>query len=125
MMAEHNKLGKKGEQVARKFLEEAGFDILKTNWRHEKDEIDIIARDGSELVMVEVKTRSTAYFGDPSEAVGRAKENFMIRAAEAYLELNKLDIDTRFDIVSIVIDKKGTHIEHIRDAFYPEMPELD
>lgn len=124
-MAEHNKLGKKGEQVALKFLEESGLKILEANWRHGKDEIDLIARDGTELVMVEVKTRSTKFFGEPSEAVGMAKENCMIRAAEAYIELHNLDVDTRFDIVSIVIDKKGTHIEHIRDAFYPEMPELD
>jgi putative endonuclease len=124
-MADHNELGKKGELIARKYLEKKGFEILESNWRHGKDEVDLIASDSSELVMVEVKTRSTRFFGDPSEAVGGAKENFMIRAAESYLELHNLDIDTRFDIVSIVIDKRGTHIEHIRDAFYPEMPDLD
>lgn len=124
-MAEHNELGKKGELIARKFLEEKGFLIIETNWRHEKDEIDIIAKDGDELVMVEVKTRSTRYFGDPSEAVGAAKESFMIRAAEAYLEISNLNMDTRFDIVSIVIDNDSENIEHIKDAFYPEMLDLD
>jgi len=124
-MARHNELGKKGEQIAKNFLEEKGFSIIETNWRHEKDEIDLIAKEGDELVMVEVKTRSTYFYGDPSEAVGIAKENFMIRAAEAYIELHDLNIDTRFDIVSIVIDKKGAQIEHIRDAFYPEMPDMD
>jgi putative endonuclease len=124
-MAEHNELGKKGELIARKFLEEIGFKIIKTNWRHEKDEIDVIAKDGDELVMVEVKTRSTRYFGEPSEAVGAAKESFMIRAAEAYLEIHDLNMDTRFDIISIVVDNKGESIEHIKDAFYPEMPDLD
>ena len=123
-MAKHNELGKKGELIARKFLEGIGFSIIETNWRHEKDEIDLIAKEGDELVMVEVKTRSTNFYGDPSEAVGIAKENFMIRAAEAYIELHDLNIDTRFDIVSIVIDKKGEQIEHIRDAFYPEMPDI-
>ncbi|MEE4260303.1 MAG: YraN family protein [Bacteroidales bacterium] len=124
-MAEHNELGKKGELIARKFLEEKGIQIIETNWRHEKDEIDVIAKDGDELVMVEVKTRSTRYFGDPSEAVGNAKESFLIRAAEAYVEIHNLNIDIRFDIISIVIDKKGTHIEYIKDAFYPELPDLD
>jgi putative endonuclease len=124
-MAKHHQLGKKGEQLAKKYLEEIGFKILETNWRYGKDEVDIIAKDGNELVIIEVKTRSTSYFGEPSEAVGLTKENFMIRAAESYLEINDLDTDTRFDIVSIVIDKRSTHIEHIRDAFYPEMPELD
>ncbi|MCB2201287.1 YraN family protein [bacterium] len=124
-MAEHNELGKKGELIARKFLEEIGFQIIESNWRHEKDEIDVIAKDGDELVMVEVKTRSTRYFGEPSEAVGAAKESFMIRAAEAYLEIHDLNMDTRFDIISIVADNKGESIEHIKDAFYPEMPDLD
>jgi putative endonuclease len=124
-MAEHNELGKKGELIARKFLEEKGIQIIETNWLHEKDEIDVIAKDGDELVMVEVKTRSTRYFGDPSEAVGNAKESFLIRAAEAYVEIHNLNIDIRFDIISIVIDKKGTHIEYIKDAFYPELPDLD
>jgi len=124
-MAEHNELGKKGELIARKFLDELGFQIIETNWRHEKDEIDMIAKDGNELVIVEVKTRSTSYYGDPSEAVGTAKESFMIRAAEAYLEIHDLNMDTRFDIISIVIDNNGESIEHIKDAFYPEMPDLD
>lgn len=122
-MAKHNELGKKGEQIARKFLEQNGFEIIEMNWRHEKDEIDIIAKDGAELVIVEVKTRSTSYFGDPSEAVGKTKEAFMLRAAEAYLEIHDLNIDTRFDIISIVIENKAETIEHIKDAFYPEMPE--
>lgn len=124
-MARHNELGKRGEVIARKFLEEKGFQIIETNWRHEKDEIDIIANDGEELVMVEVKTRSTRFFGEPAEAVGTAKESFLIRAAEAYLEIHDLNMDTRFDIVSIVIDNNGESIEHIKDAFYPEMPDLD
>jgi putative endonuclease len=124
-MAEHNKLGKQGELIAKKFLEEKGFQIIETNWRHEKDEIDLIAKDGNELVMVEVKTRSTRYFGEPSEAVGTSKESFMIRAAESYLEIHDLNMDTRFDIISIVIDNDGESIEHIKDAFYPEMPSLD
>ena len=51
-MAKHNELGKRGELIARTFLEAKGFEILETNWRHEKDEIDIIAKDGDELVIV-------------------------------------------------------------------------
>ncbi len=119
-MAKHIELGKKGEVLARKFLEEKGHAILETNWRHEKDEIDIITQDKDELVIVEVKTRSTDYFGDPEESVGTQKEAFLIRATEAYLEENELDVDTRFDIVSIILNKKEQKITHIIDAFYPE-----
>lgn len=119
-MAKHIELGKRGEAIARKFLEKKGFTIVETNWRHEKDEIDIIAKEKDELVIVEVKTRSTDFFGEPEESVGPQKEAFLIRATEAYLENNELDIDTRFDIISIILNKKEQKITHIIDAFYPE-----
>lgn len=119
-MAKHIELGKKGEQLARKFLEEKGYTILETNWRHEKDEIDIIANEKDELVIIEVKTRSTDFFGEPEESVGPLKEACLIRATEAYLEEKELDVDTRFDIISIISDEHGDSITHIIDAFYPE-----
>jgi putative endonuclease len=119
-LAEHNELGKKGEEIARHFLEKKGFIIHETNWRHEKDEIDIIARDKEELVIVEVKTRSTNLYGEPEEAVGEQKEEYLIRATDAYLVENDLDVDVRYDIVSIILNKKGQKIKHIVDAFYPE-----
>lgn len=119
-MAKHIALGLKGEKLARKYLEEKGFQILETNWRHDKDEIDIVAMDGDELVIVEVKTRSTDFFGEPEDAVGPQKESFLIRATEAYLEENKLDIDSRFDIISIILNDSKKEIRHIEDAFYPE-----
>lgn len=119
-MARHNELGKKGEDIAKKMLSEKGYAIIETNWRFDKDEIDIIAKDGDELVIVEVKTRSTEYFGFPEEAVGSQKEGFLIRATEAYLEENDLDLDTRFDIVAIILNNKETKIHHIVDAFYPD-----
>ena len=119
-MARHNELGKRGEQLARRFLEEKGYRILDTNWRHGKDELDIVALDENLLVVIEVKTRSTDYFGDPSEAVDEAKERFLIRGAEAYLESNQLDLEIRFDIISVILTGKGHRIEHIMDAFYPE-----
>lgn len=119
-MAKHITLGKKGEALARTFLEKKGYTILDTNWRHEKDEIDIVAMDGEELVIVEVKTRSSNYYGEPYESVGYGKEKFLIRATESYLEEKDLDLDSRFDIISIIINQQGEKIEHIEDAFYPE-----
>lgn len=119
-MAQHNELGKQGEEIAKKFLLEKSYIIIETNWRFNRDEIDIVAQDGEELVIVEVKTRSTDYYGYPEEAVDSQKEGFLIRATEAYLEENDLDLDTRFDIVSIILNKKETKIHHIVDAFYPE-----
>ncbi len=75
-MARHNELGKKGEELAEKFLRDKGYDIIAKNWRYDKDEIDIIARDGDEIVIVEVKTRSTDFYGFPEDAVDSQKKNF-------------------------------------------------
>ena len=119
-MAKHNELGKKGEKLAQEMLSSKGYEIIDTNWRFDNDEIDIVAMDGGELVIVEVKTRSTSFFGNPEDAVDYNKEKFLIRATESYLEENKLDLETRFDIVAIVINNNETIIDHIEDAFYPE-----
>ncbi len=117
-MAHHNELGKEGEQRALQMLLGKGYKILETNWRHEKDEVDIIAKDHEELVIAEVKTRSTDFFGDPEEAVTPRKARNLIRAAEAYIEINDLDMDVRFDIVSIILRNGKATINHIIDAFY-------
>lgn len=119
-MAKHNELGKKGELLAVDFLKEKGFEILETNFRLDKDEIDIIAKDGSILVFVEVKTRSTDYFGEPEIAVGGNKIEFLLRAAENYLISKNLNSEIRFDIISIVLNSKQKKIRHIIDAFYAE-----
>jgi len=94
--------------------------VRAANWRHGHDEVDIIAMDGDELVIVEVKTRSSNRYGEPEEDVGPAKEKFLIRATEAYLEEKDLDVDSRFDIISVILNKNGVRINHIEDAFYPE-----
>ena len=119
-MARHNQLGIEGEQIACDFLIRKNYKILETNWRHEKEEVDIIAMDEKELVIVEVKTRSTDYFGDPEEAVDEAKENRLITAAEAYLEQNDLDQEVRYDIISIILKNNHFEIRHIQDAFFPQ-----
>jgi len=117
-LARHNELGKKGEQEARRFLIAKGYTVLETNWRYEKAEIDLIARDQDELVIVEVKTRSTDAFGDPEEAVTPQKARHLIRAAEAYVDACGWDKDIRYDIVSILLKKNKIVIRHIVDAFY-------
>lgn len=119
-MAKHNELGKKGELIAIDFLKEKGFEILETNFRLEKDEIDIIAKEGTTIVFVEVKTRSTNYFGDPEIAVGINKIEFLLRAAENYLVSKNLNSEIRFDIISIVLNSRQKRIRHIVDAFYAE-----
>ena len=118
-MAKHNELGKRGEELAAQYLTEKGYEILERNWRNKHKEIDIIAKDGESLVIVEVKTRQTDEYGDPDIAVTRQKQWRLISAANAYVFQNKLDIDTRFDIISIVFHDDEPIIEHIEDAFLP------
>jgi len=120
-MAQHNELGKKGEEIAADYLSGIGYKILDRNWRHQNDEIDIIAMDGEFVVIVEVKTRSTAFFGQPSEAVDYKKEKFLIRASEAYLIKKDLYNEIRFDIVSVIVKGNEQRVRHIKEAFYPEM----
>jgi putative endonuclease len=116
-MAEHLQTGAAGEQLACQYLADLGFTLLHRNWRHGRDELDIVARDGKELVVVEVKTRSNSDYGDPEDAVGPAKQRKMFRAAEAYLDVHDLDLDLRFDIVSITMDGGRPNIRHIAEAF--------
>ena len=118
-MAEHNDFGKLGEELAVNYLIEKGYEILERNWRNIHKEIDIIARDGKDLVVVEVKTRQNDENGEPDMAVTRKKQTRLISAANAYLFQNSLDINTRFDIISIIMKDNSPVINHIEDAFLP------
>ena len=116
-MAFHNQVGKEGEKIALKFLQNKGYIILHKNWRISYLEVDIIAEDKGEIVFVEVKTRSLNKYGDPEEAVEKKKEKDLVRLANAYLENIELEVPARFDIISIIINHKNSNITHFEDAF--------
>lgn len=116
-MAQHNDLGKSGEEKALSFLKEQGYKIITTNWLEHKFEIDIIAIDNNEIVFVEVKTRATDFFGSPEDAVTIAKQQHLIEGANYYLEQNEIDLNARFDVIAIVMNINQTKINHIKDAF--------
>lgn len=119
-MAEHNEIGALGEKLAREYLIAKGYQIMEQNWACSHKEIDIIARDGDELVIVEVRARKMPVLVDPEETVDRYKQRFLIWAANAYVERKNLDLDVRFDIVAVVIDRNNEYrIEHTENAFYP------
>lgn len=122
-MAEHNLTGDRGEQLACRFLEEHGLEVLERNWRHGRHELDIIARQGRELVIVEVKTRTTEQYGQPLEAVKKGKRGLMVKAANAYVQATGCELGLRFDIVSIIMHPNKPYIHHIKDAFYPTLHE--
>jgi putative endonuclease len=116
-MADHNELGKKGEKIAVDFLIKDGYKILETNYRYLKAEVDVIAQKEDVLAVVEVKTRSTAYFGDPQDFITTKKIKLLLSAIDYYVVQRDLDVEVRFDIIAIIHQKKETKIEHLKDAF--------
>lgn len=117
-MAEHNDLGKLGEELAVDFLKTNGYDILETNWIFDKAEIDILAKKDAILAVVEVKTRSSLEFGLPQEFVKPKKIQLLVKAVNEYITQNDLEVEVRFDIISIYKDNGTFQIEHIEEAFY-------
>jgi putative endonuclease len=112
-------VGRYGEDVAARHLEEAGFEILARNWRCPEGEIDIVARDGDVLVICEVKTRSSDRYGLPAEAITRRKSDRLRRLAYAWLTAHPLRVpEVRFDVVSVLRRRAGAaQVEHLRGAF--------
>jgi len=120
-MADHNELGKYGEKVAKDYLVKLGYNIIAQNWRYGKsDEIDLIALDSEFLVIVEVKTRKTADYENPKDAVTKKKQSFLIRAANHFIEERDIPNEVRFDIISIIAYPNKPEIEHIKEAFLPQ-----
>ncbi len=118
-MAEHNETGKKGEAAALKMLQSKGYEIRHTNWVFGKLELDIVAVHNQTLVIVEVKTRDKLDYGNPADAVSNAKIRKIVDATDAYIRIFDMNMDVRFDVIS-VLKKDEIYIpEHIEDAFYP------
>lgn len=117
-MAEHNDLGKLGEELAVEYLQKDNYLILQTNWVFQKAEIDILAQKGNVLAVVEVKTRSSLDFGLPQDFVKPKKIQLLVKAVNEYIVQNDLDVEVRFDIVSVFKNKDVFEIEHLQDAFF-------
>lgn len=114
-------LGKNGEQEAVKYLEKKGLKIIELNWRFGKLEVDIIAKDKEELVIVEVKTRATDAFGEPEVFVDKKKQSRLIKAANAYIHQVDFNGETRFDVVSVLEKNAQLMVKHIPNAFAPSI----
>lgn len=116
-MAEHNDTGKYGEEQACQYLVEQGYEILCTNWRTGSYEIDIIAKKSGTLCFVEVKTRSSDYYGSPEVFVTKTKQKNIIAAAARYADMHHSTEEIRFDIIALLIQGRQCSIQHIQDAF--------
>ena len=124
-MAEHNDLGKWGEQYVEAFLRRKGYIILEREWRHGRSlcDIDLICKtaDQTTIVFVEVKTRSANDVTLPEDAVTLNKMRRLGHSADNYVKMNNITEDLRFDIVALVgnSNDEEPQINHIEDAFNP------
>ena len=117
-MGKHNEFGKLGEQKAVDFLLKNGYEIKYKNYRYLKAEIDIIAKKENILAIVEVKSRSSDFLENIAETVNQKKIKLLVSAADYYVTENYLDVDVRFDIITILKKGKQFQLEHLEDAFY-------
>lgn len=120
-MAQHNLLGKQGEDFAAAFLIQNGYLILERGWTYRHLELDIIAFKDNLLVVVEVKTRATASYADPDDTISNAKLRKIYDATERYMELKKVPHEVRYDLITVIAAGDPWGIEHLEGAFYPFM----
>jgi putative endonuclease len=116
-MSDKIKTGNKGEDLAANFLVERGYEIVARNFRYKHAEIDIIARQKTFLVFVEVKTRRSSAFGEPENFVNKHKASKIMEGAEQFMIDNQYHGNIRFDIISVKIALPPI-IEHFEDAFH-------
>lgn len=116
-MAAKDILGRRGEQLAAAYLQEQGFEVLEQNWRCHAGELDIIAREGQHIVVVEVKTRSSLDYGHPFEALTAQKRSRLYRLAVLWCAARGVREPFRVDAVAVLLPRFGQpSIEHLREV---------
>lgn len=112
-------LGQRGERIAERHLRRAGMRVVARRFRTPVGEIDLVMRDGAELVFVEVKTQRSAAFAPPQDQVGPPKQRRVVRAARWFVRSRGLErTPMRFDVVAVVGPADGSfEVRHLRDAF--------
>jgi len=119
-MDNRKQLGKDGENTAYEYLSNLGYRLVLKNYRIRSGEIDLIMTDQDTLVFIEVRTKSSSFFGSPLETVNYKKQNVIIKTANFFLHSHPhfQDSNCRFDVVGIVKNKQNkVEIKHIKDAF--------
>jgi len=119
-MTDKQKFGRKGEELALAFYQENQYTILEKNWQLNHLEVDIIAKNEEYIVFCEVKTRSGNAFGNPQDFVTKPKQQNIIRAANYYVLKHQIQLEVRFDIISILFNGEQNRLEHIPFAFTPK-----
>lgn len=112
-------LGDYGEKVASKFLIDMGYTIIAKKFFTRFGEIDIIAKDKNEYVFIEVKTRTTAFYGAPAEAININKQKHILKSSRYFVYKYNLENEyIRFDIIEIYINSEKNNINHIKNVFF-------
>jgi len=118
-MSKSYDFGQAAENRASQYLQQKGYLILARNYRYLKAEIDLIALENNTLIVVEVKARSSSYFGSPASFIGKKKIRLLVQATDHYMQSKNLSYEVRFDILSFVYEKGKWQVEHLKEAFYP------
>ena len=116
-MSESYTFGQVAEQKAVNYLKEMNYIVLEQNYRYRKAEIDIIAQKDNFIVCIEVKARSSSYFGMPESFVSSKKIDLLVMAMDAYVQKNNLNLEVRFDIITYLVENGAWTRDHINDAF--------
>lgn len=111
-------LGRRGEELAARHLVAQGYEILARNWRCETGELDLVARDGDCLALVEVRARRGRVLGTPEESITVAKQARLVALAEAYVQEYDWPGDYRIDVVAVELDRRGRllRVAHYENA---------
>lgn len=112
------KIGRIGEEIAKQYFDNQNYKFITQNYYYNHGEIDLIYKEGDELVFIEVKFRKSDDFGDPLESITPKKQKLIRRTAEGYvIEKNIINTPCRFDVITIVGSKKNHKINHLKNSF--------
>ena len=117
-MDERHSLGWEGENLACELLLKKGYEILHRNYRFRKAEIDIVARKDQNIVFVEVKSRTSNWVENLAELVTKKQRKMLVQAADHYIITQDIDLEARFDIITILKLGEQVEMQHLEDAFY-------
>lgn len=120
MQKDNLEIGRLGENIAKKYLQDNGYRIIDQNYKTHYAEIDLIANYKEVLVFIEVRTKTGEQFGSPEESINRNKMHKLIKNAEAYVVRKNYNKQYRIDAVCIVLDKKKEikRIDHYKNINY-------
>ena len=117
-MLSNKELGRAGEEIAREYLENLGYQILEKNYRCKHGEIDLIAKKDNVVIFIEVKTRKSTSYGDPEESINSLKIKKIRSSANHFICFKNLyDFDISFEVISIKLHSGKYFIKHIKNAF--------